>query len=449
MCAVTCRFIHLRPLAGCFCLVTVRKLLMVNFHKLGGCTLDFFPICGIINRESSVAAIFVVGKVTLTANLGTSIGDYTYILLRKVAMKKAFLAMFAVLFGLVVVTCDVNPLVTCDVNPLTETSGNSNVVYDEDGKPWGVNLSINTGPLIIPDPLNRALSGPLAQSWVNYYEVVFRTGGTNYRARWRTGEVGKIAIPFGDYSSVNPTSTAAAILFAGRVETKTLLAVGRLTATTGSNYPAINAGTTGVTFTLTPLTTDVKADPTSSFQISLGPTFPTDDYTAMNFPTVSYNGADVPLFKVATGPTVNSATYAIGGITNTNRDAVRIVAPPTLIPETVLTQDGSVNSFTPTNLSVSTIFTPGAACPTLNSIAISITVPTNAAGLFAFMLNIPVKAMDSTDVNGDTWYIQGGLRNSAYDMGPGDPGVGALGGKILLGTEGLSNTADIQITVAP
>jgi len=178
-------------------------------------------------------------------------------------MKKALFALAAVLFALTVVTCNVD----------TPEENGSNIVY-KDGKPWGVELSIRDGNI------SRSMTEDIAKLYVNYYEVAFLSDGEPARrTQWRRGETGKLEVPFGDYSGVDPSAvtgtTGAAILFAGY--NRTLLAVGKLSPATAN----ITANTTSVTFELTPLVAVVKGANDSAFQI-----------TTSGLETSSYNGGD-------------------------------------------------------------------------------------------------------------------------------------------------------------
>jgi len=191
-------------------------------------------------------------------------------------MKKAFFAGIVVLLALTIITCE-------GFSPNDTGGGESAKIVYKDGQPWGVELAINTGGA------SRAMTDNIAKGWVNYYEVAFMYNDVIYRAKWRLGSVGRIAVPFGNYDTADPANgdsvaalagKGAAILFAGRFDSKTLLAVGNLTGVTGGSGTTIDAATTGVTFTLTALTTDVKADFDSSFQITGGPSKLTNEYSA-------------------------------------------------------------------------------------------------------------------------------------------------------------------------
>jgi len=348
-------------------------------------------------------------------------------------MKRAFFAMITVLLALVIVTCDLFPPVEKGDKDKPE------IVYDENGEPWGVNLTISD------KDVNRAMTGDIAKFMVNYYEVAFikSPGGTIYRARWRMGETGRLAVPFGDYASVDPTAAPAAIMFAGRHDTKTLLAVGELTLVNGSTGTEITSTTTGVTFTLTPLTTDVHASDVSSFQITVGPANLTSYYdgtSGKEFPTVEYNNEDVPLFFVR-ADALNEATYTIGGGSGFPHSAGVFVQTPTLTADTVTSSSGP--GFKPTTsisnggavMDSSGVFTFG--------LSVSDTTLGNPTkGLSCLFIDIPVRAMDQSDTSGDLWHIYGGIKNIDFDLGATKQ---SLGGAIMLATDNITDVSGLVI----
>ena len=221
-------------------------------------------------------------------------------------MKKAILAGLTVLLALVMVTCDAFPPV--DVVPLNETGNQPEITYDTDGTPL-VNLTIKTG-----GTPSRALSEALAKDWVDYYEVAFVSpDGKIFRARWKLGTVGRIAVPHGNYNTVDPdavvpsptNTTGAAIMFAGKYETRNLLAVGELVFTSNTDGETdtkiIDHDTISVTFELTALSIDVQVDypDKSSFQITQT-ALKTADISSADFPKVKYNSELIPVFEVET-----------------------------------------------------------------------------------------------------------------------------------------------------
>jgi len=395
-------------------------------------------------------------------------------------MKKAIFAGIVVLLALTLVTCD-------GVTPVEEDdTGKPEIVY-RDGQPWGVNLTVNV-------PRARSASGDIASLYSDYYEVVFYDGVTAYRARWREPQKGRIAVPFGTYALTDPTSgslaagppaVGATIMFAGRFESKSLLGVGALTSVNSAPGTTIDANTTSVTFTLKPLSANVQADPTSSFKVLFPSSLATSSMTSTTFRVlrdtnpISSQNVEYPIFLIngaAAGKT--TATYTIveqGGATFPYNTAVIVVdgtalspPEPTVAPTVT---SGTILSDVPPNTRVYPSFklpdsdvTFGIAADGANSIAavafptaatsampasgiIPFTIiPTQAkSGLTWITFEIPVRAMVAAkDINGDTWYIRSGLRETQLDMGDETKiplAKNSLGGKILLGTNDINDFA--------
>jgi len=202
-------------------------------------------------------------------------------------MKKAIFAGIAVLLALVVFSCN-------DTLP----SG-SEAMFTADGRPL-LDLTIN-------GDTSRALTNTLAIGGIDFYEVVFRDEPTGdiYRTSWTRGRTGRIRLPPGSYG----LNARNAIMFAGNQRDNTLLAVGLLTHITNRDELIVVADnvdatkvvqvyTTGLTFTLLPLQTNVKPEADSTFQIlnaKLGTNnyLNTDEYLPENFPLLR-EGVDRP-----------------------------------------------------------------------------------------------------------------------------------------------------------
>jgi len=320
-------------------------------------------------------------------------------------MKKAFFALLAVLFTLTVVTCDINP---------PAEQGKANIIYDENDQPWGVNLTISAGTD------DRAMTAGIAKLMVNYYEVAFKSGSQIYRTSWRAGETGKLAVPFGDYDTADPSAADSAIIFAGRYETKTLLAVGLLTS------GPIDSDAANVTFTLTPLTTDVS----TSFEITDGPDAP--PYSS----TIVHNGDTIPLFYVKPN-TTNEATLTIGGISSCG-DGI-FIQTPSLSTSSVTSSSGlGFTLGTP-------VISPATGAVSTGVFEFALDVPAIAApatsGLSSLSFDIPVRALDQG--SGDIWHILGGFKNAEFDLGA---TTHSLGGTLLFATEDQKSVSGLSIS---
>ena len=355
-------------------------------------------------------------------------------------MKKAFFAGIAVLFALVIVTCDLFP-------PAETGDNNNNLVYEENGQPL-VSLAIGT-----PN-VNRALTGDLAQAEADYYEVAFYDGTNVYRASWDYTKTGKILVPPANYGGA-----ARAILFAGRQLDKTLLAVGIITAIDRDNtgVDATNAmvleSTKSVTFTLDPLKTDVKSTSGSTFEIT-GPVSPDYDYTTV-FPTPTVQNTsseDIPVFLVPAGDSTITATYAldtVGGVFatgNTYNAGIIVQNADTNDPGDggwlhfagVSTDQSDFPVLGTGNISNLTV---SDALPATLNLAIE-TSTSGTDGFTQFSIAVPVCAIsDTATTNPIIWYVRGGLQNGLSDAGN---TANSLGGAVLLGV-GTVSTDDITI----
>jgi len=308
-------------------------------------------------------------------------------------MKRAIFAGCAVLLALALVTCDAFPPAVKD----GEDSKPELVTLDN-GLP-GVYLTIK-----VADNAGRSMTTAHAKEWTNYYEVAFLDKkGNIWRAKWRGLESGRIAVPFGDYGDVDPSvnpgtpttpGTPAAIMFAGRYETKSLLAVGKLTqVNTDVGITEINADTTSVTFTLIPLNADVKADPDSSFAIT-GPTGGYLDTQGQLTEDFRSNG-----YLPATSTTVVSAS---GNTITLDPDNSEFAMDQKIKLDdgTLVDEDLTVTNVEPTGFTWSGLATTGSS---------------NAAGLFivgsdpAFATNPITTATPSNEiqVDGQTYTVTG------------------------------------------
>jgi len=408
-------------------------------------------------------------------------------------MKKAIFATITVLLALVIVTCDAFP-------PAPE-SNNNIVGYTDDGRPL-IELSIGI------NRSGRALTLDLAKGGVDYYEVAFQDP-TNpskvYRTSWDYTRTGRISIPPGDYGNNVAIATAPvikAILFAGRYDDKTLLAVGALssigsTAVSGNNA-VITPSTTQVTFTLKELENDVNDDPaTSTFQIT-GPiaTAITNDgganwiyvptssvnYSTGNIsssiPHVNLNSKEYPIFMIphdytnhltddydgTTGDVFATdgkitATYAIsvpyswgviiteaktlskGYFYGADKGVVLDVdfANVTIVSGTDFSVFQAVETKTP-------VVAPNATSNPGGFFELEIDTDGVDPGLSRLSLEIAVKALKNDTTNDSaalTWYIRGGMSNNLLDEGATE---NSLGGAVLLGV-GPVDAFGIEIVV--
>jgi len=361
----------------------------------------------------------------------------------------------------------------------------TDVEYSNNGK--GVTLYFNDDDRLPPsssNKANRALSLSLAQFGHDYYEVVFlyrpsdgSSDGSNdiiARAAWEiggsTGISGIHRTPTGvNYGLVGSGGISAgngyAILFVGRKDDKTLLAVGYLSHVDGVGNSIIYSGTKSVTFTLDALKTGVNETAAlSDFKTAAGGTSflnVTEGNTriipmqiaARIFPLFRFikMSPNVPVranysFNLNSG--LNFDTYRYGIIVS-SPGAVEVIEPRYTIggnvyTGTTLLHDQNTVISIINNLTSGNVF----ESPVQFTFNIANTVD---ASVLSFIFQIPVHAMSSLDgYNGGKavqWYLRPGYGTYLYDL---DDGKGGTGGAILIGTgaEGtLQGYVDYRLVV--
>jgi len=374
-------------------------------------------------------------------------------------MKKTIFFGIAVLFALVMVSCDFGPAIA-------EKAGVPQ--YTADGRRL-VELTVDTGGT------DRALTQALAQAGVDFFEVTFHdTNGSNdavYRSSWDFAQTGRVLVPEGTYN--NTTGTNTSLLFAGRQSDKTLLAIGIATAIDGtppSGDYKIETNTKTVSFTLVGLTTDVhgkaqgsSASTFSSFLITQANYITSTNYETKVLPTAKFSDKNIPIFEIPNTGTA-TASYKIGipGTTGTNftnpfanytglklRSAIRFFNAGVSVAGNVLSPVKL-----PTIAATAPLYNanPLVSFPAGGEIQITFTAPTSAQnGLSKFALEIPVFAINGTN-SPIEWVIRGGLQNSSFDEGtaPASPGPGdkdSIGGTILLGVGNIKVSDLIELEI--
>jgi len=335
------------------------------------------------------------------------------------------------------------------------------VVYDENGEPWGVELGIN-----VPNQMTnaKALTKPLALAGVDYYEAVFAhapdgttdiSTETLIRRSWRAGGQVRVTVPFGNYNNTSAaTEFFSAYLFAGRYDTKTLLAVGRITLVNGTAGTTISNTTTSVTFALTALETDWGG-------LGGTPTFSaTQGGPALGIITnrVRINDNPVPIILFARTAPV-SAIYNIGGIdmSTTHAGSIVVNGDPTISSKGFIYGEGDfplgtlapASAFTNNNTGTATVPIAFQQGLTMNL------VPPNKDGLGIFWFEIPVMAysVEHNPLNEPApiqWYIRGGINNEIIDAGAAHNfGDGSIGGAVLYGVGNVLDGAGFLVITQP
>ena len=385
-------------------------------------------------------------------------------------MKKLILIGIAVLMAAAIVSCVFEA-------PKDAALEKPVLVYDDNGNAIGVELGVK----IVETP-GKALTKPLAQAGVNYYEVVFAydIDGTGVateveqfiRRSWRSGGQVRVTVPFGNYNNADVTGLPGqykAYLFAGRYDTKTLLAVGVITAVTDSATPTvptpgaiISASTISVTFTLTALQTDIGGLATPPlYTVPVGDPAPTltalQNSVPVNIITnrVRIDDNPVPIAMFARTLPV-TATYTIYGIDMSTGEAheksIVVNGAPALnstgfiygegdIPLGKLVLQTNPPSLTAPNFSDFLNNNTGtSSTPVVFNPAIQMRlVPPDKDGLGIFYFQIPVMMYSITHnpLNEPApvqWYIRGGINNEIIDAGAAHNfGDGSIGGAVLYG----------------
>ena len=331
------------------------------------------------------------------------------------------------------------------------------LVYDDNGQAVAVELDVK-----ITEASGRALTKPLAQAGVNYYEVIFAYdadgGGSDpevlIRRSWRAGGQARVSVPFNNY---NNAGDYKAYLFAGRYDTRTLLAVGVIDDVedlgTSTGTKVIGADTTSVIFGLTALQTDIagaSAVPprTPTFIASVGGGPP------LNVATDKVRIDDNPI-PIAMFP-INEDVDVLFGITGINittagehYQSIVVTGTPTLSTKGFIIE-GDVplaslvlQTDTPTpavysefnNNTGGTVATPIAL---VLPIDMKLRTPNkNGLGIFYFQIPVMMYAsthFPSTEPAPVQWYIRGGINNQIIDAGADhNYGDGSIGGAVLYG----------------
>ena len=369
-------------------------------------------------------------------------------------MKKAIYIGIIALCALVMFSCD-------DFTSSAELANNEPVLFAPDGVTPLVNLAIRVG-----GGHNRALTQELARGNIDFYEVAFLADDVVYRTSWNYTQVGRIAIPFGDYKFVDPAldnpdpasdgsapGDFVAILFAGRQSDRTLLAVGNLTSTAVGGAPGttlVGPNTTVITFTLSALTNDINVTPTTT---TFGILEPDDndpiDYRTReitgNIPTALVNSRTIPVYKVPINNDEIKAYYGVKvphyqGVVFAEANSDIISAGIAIDDDGGATVEGEVIHGLGDSVGDWNVSDPSTGF----QIEIDTTnVP--QAGISRLSVAVPVNAINNDNEPGK-WFIRGGLSNHIFDAGitGGVGGVASLGGAVLLAV-GPVNIAGLEI----
>jgi hypothetical protein len=375
---------------------------------------------------------------------------------KEFSMKRTFLAGFALLLALALVSCGdyFSP-------PEKAEDGEPSVQYVTDGgalKSVTIRIDGQGGP---DRKMSRALSKELAQTAHDYFEVVFKDGTDIARASWELGYGAVIKrVPLIDYEkAAGIGDPEKAILFVGRKTDKTLLAVGLLTGVDGSSTDLeIKSTSTTATFTVVAFKAGLDLDDPSDSNFCTGselvPGTATAASTIIRKVENKTTGEKFPMHWIPAGKTV-AAIYEIeldhttALIANYKAGIVVADAPPSIQvknPRYTSESDGETYELPPPHASsTEIIYTSNDAAGAFSEkTEFSIdTTGTNNEGVIAFTFEIPVYAINGgsslNNIDPVKWFVRPSLRSSSYDLDNGN-----TGGSILLGI-GDSALGSIEI----
>jgi len=387
---------------------------------------------------------------------------------KELRMKKTYFAVVAVLLALMLVTCD-------NVGTPSVDKGNEE----------GLIISFRTSD-------GRALTTPIAAAGADYFEVVFENATRKVRTSWGNGATGRIIPGDGDYDNSGITGIyGKAYMFAGR--NGTLLGVGVLVdvieGNTATGLTVIDmTKATQVVFQITAFNTDVgglkaaaaayddvidngtglipdaeaaaaAAVIDSTFKIPAGASFTPGNLGSLLLDASQTPNLTAPVFITDPGTSAIGATFDITDTAGTSfgasahadiLSAIKPVAASVAAPDPInkvicsgyLWEAGN-SPFAVTSGVTTGITTSALPIP----IPLSI-IPGTKVGLAQVSIEIPVYLYDDGTVpaaNGAaplTWYIRGGLNNTAADLGATfNGGDGSLGGAIIIGVGEFNKNA--------
>lgn len=286
------------------------------------------------------------------------------------------------------------------------------VEYTADGQRL-VNLSVPTGGT------GLSMTGTIAASGIDYYEVIFENGGNYYRGAGPKGSTIRLSVPEGKYDGT--VVGKSAILLAGTYNQKTLLGTGVLTAVDGGAIStSIDATTRTVTFDVTALTAVVEKSASSAFAITQATMT-----TATNSNFYLSASPQFVYFKVPTDTPSTTATWQITGLAATG-SKLEVATPVVTNTSMYELQSTWLTSGVTFDGLVAGDFlnapTGGAGVGEIKIIINTSGLTTSGWSPIAF--DIPVHAYAAAA--GDLWHIKSGI-NYRLDTG-GTPAPGGFGG---------------------
>ena len=376
-------------------------------------------------------------------------------------MKKAIFTVLVVTLAALAVTCD-NAIISSNLS-----SGPGQSALPPPNEPGTVTLSVGISDF----SRARALVGASAQGAADFYEVVFvmADGTTTYRQSYNktTGVHGSggtatpgvtsfnITVGIDEYDNTD-SSKGKAIILAGKADgdDRILLGIGTMTAITynendGDYTTQITKDTSGVTFTIYPLTAAVTNTASSSFLVTgfTGHSGDDEDY----IDDIEIDSSTYPIFLVPENDEVTAVyNFACGATDGT--DYVMITGAELYLTDA---EDDEENALAATTSdSIDDAITPASDGDTLADAITSgfeITFETEDidayVGYCKLYIEVGVIAINATsgtwqNVPKVDWVIRGGLDNTDVDTTS-----GGTGGAVLLKVEGEPNSNTVSFPV--
>ena len=384
-------------------------------------------------------------------------------------MKNTFFAGIAAFLTLVTVTCNLAP-------PDPQGGDPPSVQYSPDGR--SITLRLDGGGT--GKSVSRALTDTLARAGHNFFEVVFTHGSNIARASWEIGEPvvirnvprnGSDGVDYstadGDVTGIAPALPGKAIMFVGRKQDKTLLAVGLLTGTDGGAGTVVTSDTLTVTFSVAALLAGADFDADHSAFLTEDPdeTIPVVEAGQTTIEQALYLAKPFPVYRIPAGKPAVKASYTVDStgdmegdylpgifIFNYGNNEVEIPA----IPRFPVGGRICENSGLAYPASTKAIITNNDGDNFENVIEIEFKTDNDAnpeknEGLCSFTFRISVCAISKAVPPGGPapveWFVRPGFGSNSYNL---DDGTRSGGGSILLGIGGVvDGYIDDGITLPP
>jgi hypothetical protein len=203
----------------------------------------------------------------------------------------------------------------------------TDVVYSYDWKYISIYLDDVSAPIKVTSQNSRAMTPDTARRGFDYFEVFFYYKGTVAKASWELGKRASIKGVYRTSNGINYSATglsgttdACSVLFAGRKNDKTLLAVGKMISADleepaeepKDRITVVTSDTVFVTFELSALTAAVSTDAQKSSFLTNAKGSGIPSIINTNVINALIGGRDFPLYVLPSGKTNINAQYNFG-----------------------------------------------------------------------------------------------------------------------------------------